>query len=350
MNAAFLDWNNHPANHRGDHQAGQPQPFGGHITAGPTDSGSMVDLNALRVFDRVANLKSFSAAARALGMPKSSVSRTVTLLEQELGTRLLQRTTRTAVLTESGTALHRGCQEILARIGQMLDYVGGLNASPRGLLRISTGIGWGQNVLSQLLPVFLERYPEVEVAVELTSHVVNLVATTVDVAIRMGPMRDSELVATRLGAIPRILCASPSYLAKHGVPRTLKDLRTHRTIELPGNDGRPRTWTFSKRNGDKASVDLHPRITVNDVETIHRLVVNGAGVGCFAGYMCTEDAAAGRLVRLFPEWLLPPAEVSIVFPSHRELSPTVRAFVEFLKEMSRPGESWQIDPFAKHIR
>jgi LysR family transcriptional regulator, regulator for bpeEF and oprC len=308
---------------------------------------AMIDLNALRVFERVAALKSFSAAARALDMPKSSVSRTITLLEKELGTRLLQRSTRAVVLTDSGTALRDRSTDILLRVGETVDYVGNLNATPRGMLRVSAGIGFGLNSLSEVLPKFLERYPDVEVALDLTSRVVDLVAGNVDVAIRVGPMRDSDLVATRLGVIPRYLCAAPSYLEKHGTPRTLKELRHHHTVELPGPDGRPRSWTFSKRSGAKVSLELHPRVTVNDVLTIHRLVVNGAGVGCFAGYLCGPDVAARRLVRLFPEWKVPPVDVFIVFPSNRELSPTVRAFVDFLKAASPPGESWQADPLAR---
>ena len=307
----------------------------------------MVDLNSLRVFDRVAALSSFSAAARALGMPKSSVSRTITLLEQELGTRLLQRSTRAVVLTDSGTAFRDRCADILARVGETVDYIGRLSGSPRGTLRIGAGIGFGIVALTEVLPKFIEQYPDVEIALELSSRVADLVAANVDVAIRMGPMRDSDLVATRLGIIPRYVSAAPSYLQKHGTPRTAKELRNHQTIELPGIDGRPRSWTFSKRNGDKVTVELNPRVTVNDVLTIHRLVVNGAGIGCFGAYLCAPDIMAGRLVRLFSEWSVPPVDVFVVFPSNRELSPTVRAFVDFLKAASPSGKSWQADPLAR---
>jgi DNA-binding transcriptional LysR family regulator len=303
----------------------------------------MIDLNALRVFERVASLQSFSAAARSLGLPKSSVSRSVAQLEAELGTRLFQRTSRAVVLTESGIALRDRCGDILARVDETVEFVGTFGGNPRGLLRISAGIGFGLNVLSELLPEFLARYPDVTVSLDLTSRSVDLIATSTDVAIRMGPLPSSELVAKRLGTIHRYLCVAPSYVARKSTPRTIAELRDHDAIELPGSEGRPRRWIFSKPNGESKSVDLSPRIIVNDPLTIYRLVLNGAGVGGLSAYLCEADIEAGRLVRLFPEWTLPSVEVNAVFPSNRELSPTVRAFVDFLKSASGPSMSWQSD-------
>ena len=303
----------------------------------------MVDLNALRVFARVASLQSFSAAARALGAPKSSVSRTVAQLEADLGTRLLQRTTRTVVLTEPGVALRDRCVDILARVDETVDYVGTFGGTPRGLLRVSAGFGFAFNVLSELIPEFLRMYPAVNVSLDLTSRSVDLIATQVDVAVRMGPLPASELVAKRIGTIRRYLCVAPSYLARKGSPRSIAELREHDTVELPGIEGRPRRWTFSKQNAESESVDLSPRMTVNDPLTIYRLVLNGAGIGGLSAYLCAADIEAGRLVRLFPEWAMPAVQVNVVFPSNRELSPTVRAFVEFLKSASTPGVGWQSD-------
>lgn len=307
----------------------------------------MIDLNALRVFERVASLQSFSAAARSLGAPKSSVSRSVAQLEAELGTRLLQRTTRAVVLTESGTALLDRCSDLLARVAETVDYVGTFGGSPRGLLRVSAGIGFGINVLSELLPQFIARYPDVSVSLDMTSRPVDLIASSIDVAIRMGPLPSSELVAKRLGTIHRHLCVAPTYIARKGTPRTIAELRDHDTVELPGIAGRPRRWSFSKRNGESKTVELAPRITVNDALTIHRMVLNGAGVGGLSAYVCAADVEAGRLVRLFPDWKLPSVEVNVVFPSNRELSPSVRAFVEFVKSASKPGLWWQSDPLDK---
>lgn len=306
----------------------------------------MLDLNDLRVFDRVAALRSFSAASRALGLPKSSVSRGVARLEAELGTRLLQRTTREVVLTETGILLQERCADILARVGETVDYVGSLRAAPRGALKVSAGIGFGLNILSELLPQFLERYADVDISLELTSRSVDLVAESVDVAIRLGPMPDSGLVARRLGAMRRYLCVAPAYLQRRGTPHALEDLRGHDIVEMPSSDGRPRAWTFRGDTGEMVKVEVHPRLAVNEALTIHRLVLNGAGIGILSGYLCTPGIRDGRLVHLFPEWSLPPVEVNVLFPSNRELSPVVRAFVNFLKETSMPGQAWQDDSMA----
>lgn len=303
----------------------------------------MIDLNGLRVFEKVASLRSFSAAARALGAPKSSVSRAIAALEADLGTRLLQRTSRTVELTESGAVLRDRCGDILARVGETLDYVSSFSGRPRGALRISAGIGFGINVLSELLPGFVARYPEVEVSLDLSSQPIDLVAKNVDVAIRLGALPSSALIARRLGTMSRYLCAAPSYVARRGTPRTIDDLRHHDAIEFPAKNGRRQSWTFTKPDGQTRSAELTLRIAVNEAITIHRLVVGGAGIGCISGYLCAHDVAAGRLVRLLPEWMLPSVDVSAVFPSHRELAPAVRAFIDFIKDASRPGESWQMD-------
>jgi DNA-binding transcriptional LysR family regulator len=302
-----------------------------------------MDLNDLRVFERVGSLLSFSAAGRALGIPKSSVSRSVARLEAELGARLCQRTTREVVLTEQGAALLERCADIMGKVAETVGYVGALGAAPRGALRITAGIGFGVNVLSEQLPRFLRLYSDVSVTLDLTSLSADLVADGIDVAIRMGPMVDSQLVAVKLGSIGRYLCASPDYLRRHGVPAVLDDLSNHDTVEMPGTDGRPRRWTF-KQGGEVLPIETHPRLCVNDPLTIHRMVVNGAGIGVISGYLCAPEIAAGRLVRLFPEWKLDPVDVSIVYPSRRDLSPVVRAFIDFMKESSKPGKLWQDDP------
>jgi len=309
----------------------------------------MIDLVALRIFERVAALGSFSAAARALGLPKSSVSRAVALLEAALGTRLLQRTSRAVALTESGVALRDRCPDILARVEETVNYISGLAGTPRGRLRISAGIGFGINVLSELLPDFIARYPEVEVSLDLSSQPVDLVSSGVDVAIRMGPLGESEVIATRLGTLHRYVCVAPSYVARKGAPSTIAELRGHDAIEMPGADGRPRSWMFAGPHGESKSVEPSLRISVNEALTVHRLVLNGAGIGVLSAYLCGPDIAAGRLVRLFPEWQLPSVDVSVLFPSNRALSPVVRAFVDFIKQASRPGVSWQADSLTEAV-
>jgi LysR family transcriptional regulator, regulator for bpeEF and oprC len=307
----------------------------------------MLDLNHLRVFEKVASLKSFSAAACELNLPKSSVSRAIVKLEDELGARLFQRTTREVALTPTGEALRIRCVNIIDRVGEAVDYVGGLTAEPRGILKISAGVGFGINVLSEALPNFIRRYPSIDLKIELSSRAADLVSESVDVAIRMGPMPDSSMVAIRLGNIKRYLCAAPSYLEINGTPQKIEDLASFDAIEMPGADGRARPWNFSRKR-ETVKVDPSTRICVDEVLTLTRLVVNGAGLGILSGYLCEPEIIAGRLVRLLPEWVPPDVLVSLVFPSKRELAPTVRAFVDFMKEISQPGQSWQKDSLERN--
>lgn len=302
-----------------------------------------LDLNHLRVFDRVASLASFSAAARALGLPKSNVSRGVAKLEATLGARLFQRTTRNVVLTPAGEALKERCAALLTGIDETVDYISSLTDTPRGPLKISAGIGFGINVLGDLLPGFLDRYPDVQVTLNLSTRTADLVSEGVDCAIRLGPLPDSSLVATQLGVINRYLCASADYVARRGAPATPNDLPAHDTIEMPSPDGRGRPWVFHKEGGS-ASIQPHPRIFVDEALTIFRLVQNGAGLGVVSAYLCGPEIAAGRIVRLLPEWTCPPLPVSVVFPTRRELRPAVRAFADYLKETSLPGRGWRSDP------
>jgi LysR family transcriptional regulator for bpeEF and oprC len=308
----------------------------------------MFDLNSLRVFEKVASLKSFSGAARALGMPKSNVSRLIAKLETELGTRLFQRTTREVVLTPTGLALLERCTAIIANVDDAIDYVGSLGGEPRGVLKISAGIGFGINVLAEQLPEFLIRYPKIEIALDLETRQVDLVGEAIDVAVRLGPMHDSDLVTIKLGTIRRYICAAPSYLARRGTPTSIDAIAQHDAIDMLGPDRRARSWSFS-RGEEVFKLQSKPRVCVNEALTIHRLVINGAGIGLLSGYICGPEIEAGRLVRLLPEWSPSPVEVSIVFPSRRELAPTVRAFADYMKEVSRPGKLWLDDPLAEQV-
>jgi LysR family transcriptional regulator, regulator for bpeEF and oprC len=305
----------------------------------------MLDLNSLRVFEKVASLRSFTAAARVLGLPKSNVSRVIARLEEELGSRLFQRTTRDVVLTLSGQALLDRSTEIIADLSETLAYIDSLAGQPRGVLKVSAGMGFGVNVLAEQLPEFMQRYPEIDIALDLESRPADLVAEAVDVAVRLGPLPDSGLVAVKLGEMRRYLCAAPAYLERRGKPRSIEDIASHDTIEMPAPGGRARAWTFSRRK-ETLRVEIKPRVLVNEALTIHRLVSNGAGLGILSGYICAPEIEAGRLVHLFPDWSPPPVEVNLVFPSRRELSPIVRAFVDYMKEVSRPDCLWMNDPLA----
>ena len=303
----------------------------------------MLDLNDLQVFERVAALHGFTEAARALGLPKSTISRSVARLEGALGARLFHRSTRDVTLTSAGIALRDRARDIIERAEEAFDYVGSLSRGPRGAIKISSGIGFGLNFLGPELARFLQRYPDVDITLDLESRSADLVGEAIDVAVRVGPLHDSSLIVVRLGAMRRYLCASRSYVERRGAPDAVNALKDHDVIEMPGSDGRPRPWVFT-RDGKQSRVALHPRVTVNEALTVHRLILSGAGLGIVSGYLCAPGLADGRLVHLLPDWSLPSVEISLVFPSRRELSPAVRAFADFMKEISRPGELWQNDP------
>lgn len=300
----------------------------------------MPDFDDLRVFERVGSLRSFAAAAKALSLPRSNVSRSIARLEASLGTRLVQRTTREVMLTPAGDSLMMRSVAALSQLGDALDYVGSLAAEAHGTLRVSAGIGFGVNVLSEQLPAFLERYPQVDVVIDLTSHMSDLVAERVDVAIRFGALPDSSMVAVRLGEMKRVLCASPAYLKGRKPPQSLDDLVSFDGLEMPDAGGRPRLWRF-ERDGRTREVAVAPRALVNDALTIHRMTVGGAGIAIISCYLCAPDIAAGRLVQLLPAWTVPPIAVNMLFPSKRELAPVVRAFVDYMKEANPPGLHWQ---------
>ena len=266
-------------------------------------------------------------------------------LEDALGTRLFQRTARDVELTLTGHALLDCSAEIIANLSDALDYVGSLGNRPQGILKISAGVGFGVNVLAEQLPEFLRRYPEVNIALDFESRSADLVADAVDVAVRLGPLAESGLVAVKLGSMQRYLCASPAYLERCGAPKLIEDLARHDTIDMPGGDGRARPWTFI-RNGDMTKLEIAPRVSVNEALTIHRLVFSGAGLGLLSGYLCAPEITAGRLIRLFPDWSPSPVDVNLIFPTRRELAPAVRAFVDYMNEVSRPGHLWMDDPLA----
>jgi LysR family transcriptional regulator for bpeEF and oprC len=307
----------------------------------------MMDLNDLKVFEKVAVIGNFSAAGRALGIPKSTVSRCVARLETELGVRLFQRTTHKVRLTDSGIALKKRCTDILMHVSEAFDYVSGLGTAPKGTLKINATIGFGYFVLSETLPIFLERNPGIDVSLDLTSRPIDIVAEGVDVSIRMGNLPDSRLIATELGTMQKYLCAAPSYLDRRGVPKSIKALRGYDTIETRCRSGMPRTWQFRNNAREIENFDVPHRLLVNDPGMIYRLVLRGGGIGCLPGYLSAPDIEAGRLKRLFPEWTLPSVKVSVVHPSNRQLSPAVRAFVEHMKQMAVGGKLWMDDPIAR---
>lgn len=307
----------------------------------------MTNLDDLKIFERVAALKSFTDAGRAMEMTKSTVSRTVSRLEDQLGMRLLHRNTHSVRLTEAGIALQQRCASIFTQVNEAIDYVSGLNGVTSGTLNISATIGFSYFALCEILPAFLEQHPKIRISLNLTSSREDVVARGMDVAIRIGKLSDSRLVAIKLGTMQRYLCASPSYLKRRGLPKTIAELKGHSTVGALDGNGIPYVWRFYKDREEVAHFSDSPGLLVNDPGMIYQFVSKGAGIGGVPGYLCASDILAGRLTRLFPQWTMQAAEVSLVYASRRGMSPAIRAFIAHMTTTAAAKKAWLDDPLEK---
>ena len=292
-----------------------------------------MDLNATLVFTRVVQDGSFSAAARQLGMPKSTVSRKVAELERRLGARLLQRTTRTLSLTDAGRAYFQRAVRAIAEAEEAELAVTRMQQTPRGLLRVTMPLSFGH--LGALVASFLERCPEVQVDLVCTDRVVDLVEEGFDVAVRAGRLSDSTLVARRLGVLQNIAVASPAFLERCGVPRAPEDLE-HFDCAVFGVGGAGGRWEV--RNGEKTvSVPVRARLVVNDMDFLHAAALAGRAITLLPAGRCAADLKQDRLRRVLPAWCSPDVPVHAVYPSRRHLSPKVEAFLDHLSEHVSAG-------------
>jgi DNA-binding transcriptional LysR family regulator len=292
------------------------------------------DLSEIGVFVKVVATGSFSQAARDLGLPKSTVSRKVSQLEERLGARLLQRTTRKVALTEVGAMYHERCARILPELEEAERAVTELQDVPRGLLRVAAPSRFG--LLGPVIAEFLSLYPDVKVEVVCSDRVVDLIEEGFDVAIRAGSLADGSLVARRLmESIPHYVVASPEYVARRGSPDEPQQLARHDCLVFGGGRD-PRTWRF-RRGNREVDVTIAGRATINDFELLRQAALAGHGIARLPVQVACADLRAGRLVRIVEEWQ--PAEVplSLVYPSTRHLSPKVRAFIDLARQRLTPN-------------
>ncbi|SFE29991.1 LysR substrate-binding domain-containing protein [Paracidovorax wautersii] len=299
----------------------------------------MQDLNDMLYFAEVVERGGFAAAGRALGIPKSRLSRRVSDLEAHLGVRLLHRTTRKLSLTDVGEAYLRHCQAMRDSAQAAADTVAQVQTEPRGTVRVTCPVTLAQSVLGELMPRFLERNPLVRVEMQVTNRVVNLVEEGVDVALRVRATVDDSgsMIVKRLDEGAQVLVASPALLARQGVPATLADLPVLDSLAMSAAEGRT-TLRLIGPDGREDAVQLSPRYVADDLLTLKFAVLAGTGMCWLPDYMCHAELADGRLVRVLPDWSAPPSVVHAVFPSRRGLSPAVRRFLDFLGE-AVPGHT-----------
>ena len=287
----------------------------------------MLDLSHLRVFARIAELGSISGTARALRMPKSSVSRSLARLEEAVGAILVERSTRHLRLTDAGRLLQRHAVRILDDVGEAENAIGGLIGKPTGTLRISVGFTFAAGPLAAMLPNFLQAYPDVRVVLTIDNRNVDLLIEEVDLAIRIGPLRDSELIARKLGSIELWPCASPSYLAEHGTPHTIGELVTHRLI---AHEDKRRAWAVREPSGAVRQVDAEPGTVIPEPAVAKTMILAGAGVAWLPDFDARQAVAAGTVVRLLPDHPAESVDIHALYASHRSLSAKVRVFVDAL--------------------
>lgn len=275
------------------------------------------------IFTRVVECHSFTQAAQSLGMQKSTVSRRIALLEERLGVRLLNRTTRKLRLTEVGQAYYERCRQIMLDFAEAEQAVMQLQQAPSGLLRITAPIEFGQLFLGRVLGEFMRQYPQISAEVELTSRDVDPLEEGVDIAIQVGQPRDSTLIARKLFESRRRLCASPSYLAQHGTPRTVQELAGHRALHLPVDS--PRHWPLLGEN-----IACQRVLACNNITLAREAALAGAGIAALPVMISEAAVQDGELIELLPEARLPTGELYAVYPSRRFQAMKVKAFLDFL--------------------
>jgi LysR family transcriptional activator of dmlA len=289
----------------------------------------------LEFFTRLVAHGSLSSLARDLGVTPPAVSARLAQLEKRLGVRLLNRTTRRIAVTQEGEMYLGAGSKLLEEVQELERMVSSSRNVPRGLLKVNATFGFGRRHIVPALSEFTNLYPAVEVQLDLTDRPLNLAESAFDVGIRFGELPDSRLVARKLAANRRFVCASPEYLDKHDVPHLPDELRDHRCIVLREDDTAYGTWHFSKGKRHQL-VKVHGSMSSNDGEATLQWALQGQGVLVRSEWDVQQYINNGSLRRLLPDWSLPPADIYAVYPERLNLSAKVRVFIEFLEGLTAP--------------
>jgi len=288
----------------------------------------MDTLEAMSVFVRVVERGSFSAVARELGTTQPTISKQISALEQRLGGRLIARSTRQLSLTDEGQRYYRQCRDILAAIDNAEHSFQTGREAVAGPLRVASSVSFGRLQLAPRLRGFLQVHPQVSVDLQLSDQNVDLLSEGVDVAIRIGELKDSNLIARQIGLTRRLTVASPAYLAQHPGPQTPEELAQHNCLLftlLKQFD----TWSF---DDGRYSVQVRGNVHSNNSEAIREMVLSGLGISLSPSWLYREDIDAGQVVQILPNYTPSSLPIYAVFPANRRQSARVRAFVDFLAE------------------
>jgi len=298
----------------------------------------MDKLQAMQLFARVVDSGSYTAAAEQMEISRALASKLVQALEDQLGVRLLHRTTRRLSLTEAGKAYYQRISEILAQLTEAEAEAAELQIEPRGRLRVSAPVSFSILHLGKPLSDFQRKYPRVELELNLNDRQVDLVEDGFDLAIRIGRLADSSLVARRLATSGILTVASPAYLGWHGVPRHPGDLADHNCLQYTLSARRDE-WSF-ERGQEKASVRVKGTLHVNNGDMISAAAVEGMGIAISPSFIVHEQLRRGDLVRVLPDWRIPDLGVYAVYPAGRSVPAKTRSLIDFLVERFQPFAPW----------
>lgn len=291
----------------------------------------MALLENIQVFVRVVELGSLSAAGRHLRMSPAVVSHRLQQLEHHLGVRLLNRTTRQVSLTEQGAAFYEAAQTVVAAVEEAESVVADAGGRPRGELKVTAPLGFGRRVVAPLVPAFQARYPDLSVRLRLSDHLLDLLKEGIDLAIRLGVLPDSSLIARKIAEVPRLLCASPDYLDRHGAPQGIEELLAHRCLLLRFPGSQQFRWSLRTADGTVA-VPVGGSFDADDGDVLTDWALAGHGIVMKPQFEVAEHLAAGRLVPVLPEHPPEPATLAVVYPHRRLLPAKVKLFADAVIE------------------
>jgi len=299
----------------------------------------MIDFNEVYVFIKIVEAGSFVGASKQLNMPPTTVSRKIQNLEDALGVRLLQRSTRKLHLTDTGQQYFENCQQSLASIEEATTLASQSRSMPTGVLRITSPTDFAINYLQPWINDFLGFYPDVQIELEVTDRYVNLIEERIDIAFRTGELKDSSLIARRIGPKPIVFCASPEYLKKAGKPTSFDDLNQHDCI-IMGRNLKNQYWRFMDEEGE-ISVPINGRYAVDNMQLIVESACNGLGIAQIPLPLAVEHLKKGELVQVLAGASTPKQSVYIIYPSHKHLARNVRTFIDHVIVSTTPQAPWE---------
>jgi DNA-binding transcriptional LysR family regulator len=303
-----------------------------------------MDIDTLTIFVEVVRRRSFAAVARARVVDATTISRSIAALERDLDVRLFQRTTRSLQLTEAGKIYFDRIEPLVEELQKARLAAADLHAQPQGVLRIACPVSFAQLNLVPLLPAFAREHPAISFDLVLTDALVDLITEQLDLAIRVGPLEDSTLIAHRLCPMLARVCATPTYLRKHGHPRTPADLLEHRclTLDLPAFSRR--NWRFTAPNGKTTEVAINAVVRSSNAMALKQCALADMGISLQARWMVGRELRDGTLRDVFPDYevtaALDEADAWLLYPSRRYLPQKVQRFVAYLREQFRDGPPW----------